>query len=147
MMLLEQCRHTVAKVRATFTWLDEAQIHVCLVTWQQKNSFCLPSPTLSTFEAVCLALYLLLSLQKKKLEARWVFLLAGLFRDTNFVLQKSTNPQSKRFDVHETCAGFCGTLDVWITVRCSAFSQSFTGWTFCKRNRKSGQWRKVDLLE
>ena len=33
MMLLEQFNHIVAKDQATATWLDEDEIHVCLVTW------------------------------------------------------------------------------------------------------------------
>ena len=32
LMLLEKCGHNVAKDLATVTWLDENQIHVCLVT-------------------------------------------------------------------------------------------------------------------
>ena len=30
---------------------------------------------------------------------------------------KSTEPQSKRFGVQETCAKLCGTVDFWIEVR------------------------------
>ena len=30
----------------------------------------------------------------------------GIFRDTHFALQKSTNPQSKQFGVQESCIGF-----------------------------------------
>ena len=33
MMLLEQCGHKVVRDLVTVTWLDEYQIHVCLVTW------------------------------------------------------------------------------------------------------------------
>ena len=38
------------------------------------------------------------------------------FRDNYSVLQKSTNPQNKRFGARETCTELCGTVDVWITV-------------------------------
>ena len=38
------------------------------------------------------------------------------FRHTLSVLQKSTNPQNKRFGAQETCTELCGTVDVWITV-------------------------------
>ena len=34
MMRLEQCGHIVAKDVDTYTWLEEDQIHVCLVTWR-----------------------------------------------------------------------------------------------------------------
>ena len=33
MMLLEQCRHILAKVQVTVKWLDQDQIHVCSVKW------------------------------------------------------------------------------------------------------------------
>ena len=42
----------------------------------------------------------------------------GMLTDTHFVLQKSTNPQSKQFGVQETCRELCGTVDVWIIVSC-----------------------------
>ena len=38
------------------------------------------------------------------------------FRDADFVLQKSTNPQNKHFDVQEKWLKLCGTVKVWITV-------------------------------
>ena len=40
----------------------------------------------------------------------------GRFRDTRFVLQISTNPQSKLFGVKETCTELCGTVGVWIAL-------------------------------
>ena len=43
-------------------------------------------------------------------------------RDTHFVLQKSTNPQNKRFGAQETGTELCGTVDVAITVGFRAFS-------------------------
>ena len=43
------------------------------------------------------------------------------FRDTHFVLQKCTNPQSKRFGVHKTCTELCGTVDVWNVVSLQTF--------------------------
>ena len=42
-------------------------------------------------------------------------------RDIHFVLQKSTNPQNKRFGAEETCTELCGTVDVWITMRFQTF--------------------------
>ena len=33
---------------------------------------------------------------------------------THFVLQKSTNPENKRFGEQKTCTKLCGTADVWI---------------------------------
>ena len=45
----------------------------------------------------------------------------AIFRDTHFVLQKSTNPQNKRFGAQETRTELCGTVDVWITVSFEAF--------------------------
>ena len=121
MMLQEQCEHIVAKVQATGTWLDEDRIHVCLVAWLdypfalRRQTFCLPFSTLSSFEAVCLELYQMLSLQIWTLTVNWYFLLMPKFRATHF-LQKSTNPPSKHFGVQETCTAFCGTVDVWIAL-------------------------------
>ena len=43
------------------------------------------------------------------------------FRDTHFVLQKSTNPQNKRFGAQEICLEMCETLDVSITVSFQIF--------------------------
>ena len=43
-----------------------------------------------------------IELAVKKLLANWEFLLMAKFRDTHFVLQKSTNPQNKRFGAQET---------------------------------------------
>ena len=42
-------------------------------------------------------------------------------RDTHFVLQKSTIPQSNRFGVQESLTELCGTVDVWITVSFPTF--------------------------
>ena len=49
------------------------------------------------------------------------FLLMAKFRVTHFVLQKSTNPQNKRFGAQENCTELCGTVDVWITVSFQTF--------------------------
>ena len=43
------------------------------------------------------------------------------FRDTPFVLQKSTNPQNMPFGAQENCTQLCGTVDVWITVSLQTF--------------------------
>ena len=40
----------------------------------------------------------------------------GMFRDTHFVFQKSTNPQNKLFGVQESRTEVCGTLDNCITM-------------------------------
>ena len=69
LMLLKPCGHIKVKGLATFTWLDDDQLHFSLVAWQDysctftRNSFCLPFSSLSTFEAVFLALYSMLSWQ------------------------------------------------------------------------------------
>ena len=42
--------------------------------------------------------------------------LKARFRDTHFVIKKSTNPQNKRFGEPKNCMELCGTVDVWITV-------------------------------
>ena len=64
-----------------------------MFTWSfvfSENYFRLPFSSLSTFEAVCLALYYILSLRIKKSFRSWVFSSMGMFRDKHF-LQKSTN--------------------------------------------------------
>ena len=38
----------------------------------------------------------------------------GMFRDTHFVLLRSTSPQSKQFGLQETYTEFCGAVDVCI---------------------------------
>ena len=43
------------------------------------------------------------------------------FRDTYFVLQKSTNQQNKHFGALETFTELCGTVDVWITLNFQTF--------------------------
>ena len=53
---------------------------------------------------------------KKRFLKNWVFYFIAKFRDTQFVLQKSTNPQNERFGEQRTCTDLCGTVDVWITV-------------------------------
>ena len=53
LMQLKQCGHKVAKDQVVITWLDEDQIHVCLVTWLEysfavtQNCFYFPLSTLS----------------------------------------------------------------------------------------------------
>ena len=49
-----------------------------------------------------------------------VFLRAK-FRVTLFVLQKSTNPQSKRFALQETYTEVCGTVKIRITMSFDTF--------------------------
>ena len=49
------------------------------------------------------------------------FLSMGKFRDSHFVLQKSTNPQDKRFGVQESCSELCGTVGAWITMSFPTF--------------------------
>ena len=49
------------------------------------------------------------------------FLLMGMFSDTHFALQKSTNPQSKQCGLQEIFTKVCGTVDVWITVSLPTF--------------------------
>ena len=48
----------------------------------------------------------------KTLLRNWEFSLMAEFRDTHFVLQKSTNPQNKRFSAQEKCTKPCGTVEV-----------------------------------
>ena len=43
----------------------------------------------------------------------WEFFLITKFRDTHFLVQRSTNPQSKRLGVQETCPDLCGTVEQW----------------------------------
>ena len=43
------------------------------------------------------------------------------FCDTDFVFQKSTNPQNKHFSAQDTCMELCGTVDVWKTVSFQTF--------------------------
>ena len=43
------------------------------------------------------------------------------FRDTQFVLQKTSNPQNKRSGVQETCTEMYGAVDNWITVSSHSF--------------------------
>ena len=40
----------------------------------------------------------------------------GRVQDTHSVLQKSTDAQSKRFGVKESCMELCGTVDIWVTL-------------------------------
>ena len=40
----------------------------------------------------------------------------GMFKETHFVLQKTTNRLSKQFGEQETCTALCGTVVVWITL-------------------------------
>ena len=42
----------------------------------------------------------------------WEFSLMSKFRNTHFVLQKTTNPQNKRFGEQETCTKLCGSVVV-----------------------------------
>ena len=51
----------------------------------------------------------------------WEFSLIGMFKNTHFVLQESTNPQSKSFGVQETCTELSGAVDVWTTMSLQAF--------------------------
>ena len=48
-------------------------------------------------------------------------LLVFKFRDTQFVLQKSTNPQNKLFGVQKLCTQLLGTVYVVITVSFPTF--------------------------
>ena len=48
--------------------------------------FCLPFSTLSTFDAVCLALYYTSSVQKKTILGSWEPFFTGLFRENSFGL-------------------------------------------------------------
>ena len=62
-----------------------------------------------------------IELADKNVLRNWESLLMVKFRDTDSVLQKSTNPQNKRFGAQETCMELCGTVDVWITVSLQNF--------------------------
>ena len=35
----------------------------------------------------------------------------AMFKDTQFALQKSKDPQNKRFGAQDTCTEMCGTVD------------------------------------
>ena len=100
--------------------IGRGQFLVCLVTWLDCfftvtwNSFCLPISNLTTFEAVCLAFYWIMSLQMEPISKSWEFLRKGKFTDIHFVLQRSTHPQSKRFGVQEICMELSGSVDAWV---------------------------------
>ena len=66
-------------------------------------------------------MYSILSGQTEALLRNWEFLLTSNLRDTHFVLQKSTNPQNKRFGAQKICTELCGTVDVWITMSFQTF--------------------------
>ena len=103
-------------------WLNDEQIHVSWVTRLENSfaftekSFYFSFSTLSTFEAVCLALKQILSLKIQTLLRSWEFLLLRISRDTHFGHQRRANARSKRSGVNETCTELCGTVDVRITV-------------------------------
>ena len=44
-----------------------------------------------------------------------------MFKDIQFVHQKSTNLQSERFGIQETCTELCRTVDAQITVSFPTF--------------------------
>ena len=59
-----------------------------------------------------------------------------MFRDTNFVPQKSINPQKKRFRAQETCTELCGTVDVWIRKSFHILPRAEKGEYFAKGTEK-----------
>ena len=58
-----------------------------------------------------------------------------MFRNTNFVLQKSTNPQSKQFGVQDICMELSGAVVVWITVT-NIFTKKVKAEYFAKGTEK-----------
>ena len=62
----------------------------------------------------------------------------GTFRDTYFVLQKSTKPQNKHFGVQKTCTELCRIVDVWIQVRFPALFLEMSTVKTLKKNETLG---------
>ena len=67
-----------------------------LVFYLYVNIFLLQFPLLSVFEAVCLALYQVLTLQIETLTRSWVITSTGRFRDAQFVFQKQTRKKKQQ---------------------------------------------------
>ena len=63
----------------------------------------------------------------------WEFLFMAKLRDTPFVLQRSTNPQSKHFGVQDNCTEMCETLGVWNTMFSNIAPRDVNGEYFAKR--------------
>ena len=56
-----------------------------------------------------------------------------MFRETHFVLQKITNPQSKHFGVQGIRKELCGTVEVWITESFPTFFLEIKGVNFLQK--------------
>ena len=65
------------------------------------------------------------------------------FRDTHFVLQKSTDPQNKRSGAAQTCTELCGTADVWITVSFQTFFQELYRVNALQKEQKNARFREI----
>ena len=63
------------------------------------------------------------------------FFLLRFFRDSHFALQKSADPQSRRFGVQNNCTEMCRTVDVSNSVSRSTLFQGYRGRLLCKTNR------------
>ena len=115
---------------------------VCLVTWMHHaffstyNFFCLPFSLSLGFEALCIALYQILSLQMKTISTKLEFLSMQEFRDTQFVLQRRTNTWKKHVGVLKTCEELCRAVEVWFTVISQSFFWSCKGWILRKRKKR-----------
>ena len=77
----------------------------------------------------------------------WEFLLMVKFRDTHSVLQKSTNPQNKRFGAQETCMEFCGTVDVWITVSLQTFFLELERVNTLEKEQKNARFLAIYMIK
>ena len=79
-------------------------------------------------------------------QKRCEFLLMRKLKDTLFVLQKSTNSQSRQFDVQETCMELCGTADVWFTVSFPLFFLRMLGWNTLPKEQKNARFLPIQWI-
>ena len=77
-----------------------------------------------------------IELADKKFIYLFEFAFMGMFRDTHFALQKSTNPQSKQFAVQETCMELCLPVEACITMSFPTFFLEMWRMNTLQKNRR-----------
>ena len=110
LMLLEQCHAILAKQLVTATRSDVNPNRVCLLTWLDCFFVVFSRSNFNsiTFRGSISCIVNNNELTKKK-HSKLDKILSKNFRNTIFVLQKTTNPQNKQSGVQEISADVCVT--------------------------------------
>ena len=115
------------------------QNRICLVTRLCYSivffvQLCLPFSIVRPLKQYVLNCYRYSDHRWKTFLGSWELWPMGIFRNTHFALQRSTNSQSNHFGLQEICNERCGTVEIWIAVS-SHSSHRWKGWISSEKRK------------